>query len=44
MPDQEKDCVCPTDASEPGRTPGSAEGDRELIEADIREKEQKGEL
>src|SRR5947209_308668 len=27
---------------EPGRTPGSAEGDRETVEEDLRDKEQKG--
>ena len=34
----------PTDTGDPGRTPGSAEGDEETIDADIREKEANGKL
>jgi hypothetical protein len=29
---------------DPGRTPGAAEGDRETVEADIRDKEREGKL
>ncbi len=32
------------DSGDPGRTPGSAEGDEETIDADIREKEAEGKL
>lgn len=28
-----------TESGDPGRTPGSAEGDRETVEADLRDKE-----
>ncbi|MDQ6787340.1 MAG: hypothetical protein M3033_11085 [Acidobacteriota bacterium] len=31
-------------SGDPGRTPGSAEGDEETIDADIREKEAEGKL
>jgi hypothetical protein len=31
-------------SGDPGRTPGSAEGDRETVEEDLKEKENQGEL
>jgi hypothetical protein len=31
-------------AGDPGRTPGSAEGDRETVEEDLKDKEQQGQL
>lgn len=31
-------------SGDPGRTPGSAEGDEETVDADIREKEAEGKL
>lgn len=34
----------PTMTGDPGRTPGSAEGDEETIDADIRQKEREGKL
>jgi len=34
----------PTMSGDPGRTPGSAEGDEETIDADIRQKEREGKL
>ncbi len=34
----------PTATGDPGRTPGSAEGDEETIDEDIREKEAEGKL
>lgn len=34
----------PTESGDPGRTPGSAEGDEETIAADIKEKEAEGKL
>lgn len=34
----------PTESGDPGRTPGSAEGDEETIDADIRQKEAEGKL
>lgn len=30
-----------TQSGDPGRTPGSAEGDRETVEADLQQKQQK---
>ncbi len=34
----------PTASGDPGATPGSAEGDEETVDADIREKEAEGKL
>jgi hypothetical protein len=34
----------PTASGDPGRTPGSAEGDEETIDEDIRQKEAEGKL
>lgn len=34
----------PTMSGDPGRTPGSAEGDEETVDADIRQKEREGKL
>lgn len=34
----------PTESGDPGRTPGSAEGDEETIDEDIRQKEAEGKL
>jgi hypothetical protein len=31
-------------SGDPGRTPGSAEGDRETVEEDLKEKENQGQL
>jgi hypothetical protein len=31
-------------SGDPGRTPGSAEGDRETVEEDLKEKESEGQL
>lgn len=31
-------------AGDPGRTPGAAEGDRETVEDDLQDKENKGEI
>jgi hypothetical protein len=33
-----------TQAGEPGRTPGKAEGDRQTVEQDLRDKESKGQI
>ena len=38
MPDQENEKL-QNQSGDPGRTPGAAEGDRETVEADLREKE-----
>ncbi len=34
----------PNQTGDPGRTPGSAEGDEETVDEDIRAKEDKGQL
>lgn len=34
----------PTQSGDPGRTPGSAEGDEDTVDADIRQKEAEGKL
>ena len=34
----------PTQSGDPGRTPGSAEGDEETVDEDIRQKEAEGKL
>jgi len=34
----------PSESGDPGRTPGSAEGDEETVDADIRQKEAEGKL
>lgn len=34
----------PTESGDPGRTPGSAEGDEETVDEDIRQKEAEGKL
>lgn len=40
----DKDTAVPETSGDPGRTPGSAEGDEETIDEDIREKEAEGKL
>lgn len=37
----EEDCYVETQPGEPGRTPGTAEGDRETVEESLRRHEEK---